>query len=82
MIWHSPREPRRTGDWFPSQRCFVVMDRASHFREQADHARRLAEATWQGDLEEMLRRFARDFDKAAKDIEAGATEVRHPEFGS
>lgn len=58
------------------------MDRASHFREQADHARRLAEATWQDDVEEMLRRFARDFDKAAKDIEAGAAEVRHPEFGS
>jgi hypothetical protein len=51
------------------------MDRASHFREQADHARRLAEATWQDDLEEMLRRLARDFDEAAEGIEAGATEV-------
>jgi hypothetical protein len=38
---------RRRRDWFPSRRGFVVMDRASHFREQADHARRLAEATWQ-----------------------------------
>ena len=51
------------------------MDRASHFREQADQARRSAEATWQDDLEEMLRRLARDFDEAAKSIKAGATEV-------
>jgi hypothetical protein len=50
------------------------MDRASHFREQAHHARQLADATWQDDLE-----LARDFDEAAKDIEAGATEVRQPE---
>ena len=46
----------------------------------ADHARQLAEATWQEDLEEMVRRVARDFDEIAEDIEAGATEVRHPSF--
>ena len=69
----------RTGEWFPIPQCFVVVDRASHFREQAHHARQLADATWQDDLEEMLRRLARDFDEAAKDIEAGATEVRQPE---
>jgi hypothetical protein len=55
------------------------MDSASHFREQADHARRLAEATWQDDLAEMLRHFARDFDEAAGEIEAGTTKERHPE---
>ncbi len=66
-------------EWFPSQRCFVAMDRVSHYRELADHARHLAEATWQDDLEEMLRRLARDFDETAEDVEAGATEVRHPE---
>jgi hypothetical protein len=27
----------------------------------------------------VVRRLARDFDEAAKDIEAGATEVRQPE---
>jgi hypothetical protein len=47
---------------------------------RADHARRLAEATWQPDLEDMLRRLARDFDETAEDIEAGATEMRHPEL--
>jgi hypothetical protein len=56
------------------------MDRASHYRHQADHARRLAEAAWQPDLQDTLRRLARDFDETAEDIEAGATEVRHPEL--
>jgi hypothetical protein len=56
------------------------MDRTSYYREQADHARHLAEATWQHDLEEMLRRLARDFDETAEDIEAGATEMRDPEL--
>jgi len=39
----------------------------------------MAEATWQDDPEEMLRRLARDFDDAAEDIDAGAIEVRPPE---
>jgi hypothetical protein len=60
--------------------CFELMDRASHYRHQADHARRLAEAAWQPDLEDTLRRLARDFDETAEDTEAGATEVRHPEL--
>jgi hypothetical protein len=68
------------GEWFPSQQCFVVMDRASDYRKQANHARQLAEATWQDNLEEMLHRLARDFDEIAEDIEAGATELRHPEL--
>ncbi len=72
--------PRAHGEQFPSQQCFVVMDRASDYRKQADHARQLAEATWQDNLEEILRRVARDFDEIAEDIEAGATEVRHPEL--
>jgi hypothetical protein len=38
------------------------MDRASDYRKQADHSRQLAEATWQDNLEEILRRVARDFD--------------------
>jgi hypothetical protein len=55
------------------------MDRASYYHYEADHAPRLAEATWQPDLEDMLRRLARDFDETAEDIEAGVTEMRHPE---
>jgi hypothetical protein len=61
-------------------RCFGFMDRTSYYHCEADHARRLAEATWQSDLEDMLRRLARDFDETAEDIEAGATEMRHPEL--
>jgi len=56
------------------------MNRASNYRQHADHARKLAEATWQHDLEEMLRRLAREFDETAEDIEAGAAEMRHPEL--
>ena len=59
---------------------FVVMDSASDYRKQADHARQLAEATWQHNLEEMLYRLAQDFDEIAEDIEVGATGVRHPEL--
>jgi hypothetical protein len=61
-------------------RCFEFMDRASQYRHQADHARQLAEATWQANLEEMLRHLAQDFDKIADDIESGATEMRHPQL--
>jgi hypothetical protein len=60
--------------------CFESMDRAPHYRHEADHARRLAEVTWQPDLEEMLRHLAQDFDEIADDIESGATEMRHPEL--
>ena len=56
------------------------MDRASHYREQADHARQLAEATWQDNLEEILHCLARDFDEVAEDIETGAIEIRHTEL--
>jgi hypothetical protein len=56
------------------------MDRASHYRNLAHHARQLAEATWQDNLEEILCRLARDFDETAEDIEAGSTEVPHSEL--
>jgi hypothetical protein len=56
------------------------MDRASYYREQADHARLLAEMTCQDDLEALLRRVAQDFDEIAQNLEAGATEVGHPEL--
>jgi hypothetical protein len=55
------------------------MDRASDYRHQADHARQLAEATRQPDLEDMLRQLAQDLDEIAEDLEAGATEIRHDE---
>jgi hypothetical protein len=56
------------------------MDRASYYREQADHARRLAEMTWQDDLEALLLRVAQDYDEIAVDLEAGASEIRHAEL--
>jgi hypothetical protein len=56
------------------------MEGASYYREQADHVRRLAEMTWQADLEAMLRRVARDYEEVAEDLEGGVTNVRHPEL--
>jgi len=52
------------------------MDRAAHYRQQADHARQLADAAWQPDLADMLRCIANDYDELAENIEAGATEPR------
>ncbi len=56
------------------------MDRAAHYRDQANHARQLADAAWQPDLEDILRRLANDYDEVAEDIETGASEIRHAEF--
>ena len=49
------------------------MDGASYYRERADHLRRLAEMTWQRDLEGVVRSLAQDYDETAEDLEAGAT---------
>jgi len=56
------------------------MDLSAHYRDQANHARQLADATWQLDLEDFLRRLAKDYDETAQDIEAGVSEVRHSEL--
>jgi hypothetical protein len=51
------------------------MDDACYYREQAQHARELAEVAWQLELEDTLRRVAREFDEAAADIESGAANA-------
>jgi hypothetical protein len=56
------------------------MDRATHYRDRAEHIRRLAEAAWQPELKEALRRLANDYDQVVEDIEMGATEIRHSEL--
>jgi hypothetical protein len=56
------------------------MDRSAHYRNRANHARRLADATWQPNLEDLLRHLAKDYDEVAEDIEAGAIEIRHAEL--
>ena len=52
----------------------------SYYREQAEHARRLASLMHQSDMSEMLHRMAQDFDDIACDLENGAVDVRHPEL--
>ena len=61
-------------------RCFTGMVDVSYYRERANHLRRLAEMTWQVDLEVALRRLAEDYDEVAEDLEAGASEIRHAEL--
>jgi len=36
--------------------------------------------THKGDLEDLLRRLAQDYDEVAHDIETGANEIRHAEL--
>jgi len=56
------------------------MNRPSDYRERANHLRRLAEMTWQEDLEVLLRRAAGDYDEIADDLEAGAIGICHNEL--
>jgi hypothetical protein len=62
------------------RRCFAVMNRVAHYRDQANHTRQLADAAWQLNLRDMLRCIAKDYDEVAEDIETGATEIRHAEL--
>lgn len=53
------------------------MDRSAHYRDQADHARQLADAAWQLDLQDLLRCIAKDFDQAAEEIGTAAGEIHY-----
>jgi hypothetical protein len=53
------------------------MDRTTFYRDRANHFRRLAELTWQEELETMLRDFAEQYDKMAANVESGA-EMGNP----
>ena len=52
----------------------------AYYREQADHARRLAGLAHQSEMIETLERMAEDFEDIACDLETGAIDVRHPEL--
>jgi hypothetical protein len=56
------------------------MDRAAYYRDRAEHIRRLADAAWQPELKEALRRLANDYDEVVEDIETGADKIRHSEL--
>ena len=59
---------------------FDGMDRAAHFRRQADHARQLADVTRKRKVEDLLRLLAKDYDEVADDIETCTTDIRHAEL--
>jgi hypothetical protein len=65
----------RAWEWFFGWHGFEGMDRAAHFRRQADHTRQLADATHKGDLEGLLRLLTKDYDEVADDIETGAPVI-------
>jgi hypothetical protein len=51
------------------------MDNASYYRERADHLLRLAEMTWQRDVEGVVRGLAQDYEEITEDFEAGGLSV-------
>jgi hypothetical protein len=51
------------------------MRHSSYYREQADHARQLAEMTVQQNVEELLHRVADELDQMAHDIAAGEGDL-------
>ena len=56
------------------------MHSPEYYREQARHARQLANRAPPGAVRDTLIKAAQDFDDIAEDLEAGAIEVRHPEL--
>jgi hypothetical protein len=52
----------------------------SYYRAEAGHARRLADMTIQPNVEEVLRRVAKEFDRLADDFAAGEADFHHPEI--
>jgi len=54
--------------------------RASYYRDQADHARRLARAHIQDETKAPLRIVVQDYDNIAEDPENGAVVIFHPEM--
>jgi hypothetical protein len=56
------------------------MRRSYYYHAQADHARRLADITVQPNVEEILRRVAKELDHLADDVAGGETVVRDTEM--
>lgn len=54
------------------------MLRSAYYHAEANHARRLAEATAQPNVEEVLRRVAEEFDRLADDIATAEADIPEP----
>ena len=55
------------------------MHRSAYYHEQAGHARRLADVTVQLNVEETLRRVARELDRLADDVATAEAAHQHPD---
>ena len=60
--------------------CFTHMHRSAYYHKQADHARRLADVTVQPNVEETLRRVARELDRLADDVATAEAAHQHLEM--
>ena len=56
-----------------------AMQDPAYYRLMAAQAKRLADAVHQSDVQQVLRRLARDMDEIAIDLENGAIEIVHPD---
>jgi hypothetical protein len=65
---------------FAPIRAFSVECTGPHYRDQADHSRRLAREQTHHETKALLERASRDYDDIAEDLENGAVEIRHPEM--
>ena len=70
----TPREPSPLG------RSCLAMRELGYYREQAAHARRLANSINHPEARNALLAMAKDYDELAVDLERGAIDVRHPEL--
>jgi hypothetical protein len=52
----------------------------SYYRDQADRARRLADAVNDPEAARALYQASQDYDDVAEDLESGAVEIRHPDL--
>jgi|HubBroStandDraft_6_1064221.scaffolds.fasta_scaffold776960_2 hypothetical protein len=52
----------------------------TYYQKRAAHTRNLADGMLQWDVQDILYQMAQEYDELVEDLEAGVTEVRHPEL--
>jgi hypothetical protein len=52
----------------------------TYYQRRAAHTRNLADVIHQWDVQDILYQMAQEYDELVEDLEAGVTEVRHPEL--
>jgi hypothetical protein len=55
------------------------MHAASHYREEAEHMRRLLLEAHQPEINNLLHRLAQSYEEIAADLDSGAIEIVNPD---